>query len=95
RFISSSHSRALNQRLQLVQVFSQTTQGILPLCFEIRTVRKEQRGLLIYLGKMELHIECIPTGEIIRVVSRNGERKTLIAKKLVIYDTSPEFRISK
>lgn len=26
---------------------------------------------------MELQIECIPTGEIIRVVNRNGERKTV------------------
>lgn len=47
------------------------------LSFETRTIRKEQRDVLTSLGKMELQIELIPTGEIIRVVSRNGGCKTV------------------
>lgn len=37
-----------------------------------------------YLGKMELQIERIPTGEIIRVVNRSGERKTVSLLILVL-----------
>lgn len=34
---------------------------------------------------MELQIERIPTGEIIRVVSRNGERKTVSLFFIVLF----------
>lgn len=34
---------------------------------------------------MELQIERIPTGEIIRVVSRNGERKTVSLVFIVLF----------
>jgi len=34
---------------------------------------------------MELRIELIPTGEIIRVVSHNGERKTVSQVFIVLF----------
>lgn len=44
---------------------------------EIRTIRKEYRDLLAFPGKMELQIERVPTGEIIRVVGHKAERRTV------------------
>lgn len=57
---------------------------VLLLHIETRTIHKELRDLLPFLGKMELKIERIPTGEIIRVVGRKAERKTVSLAFIVL-----------
>lgn len=52
---------------------------------ETRTVHKELRDLLTFLGKMELQVERVPTGEIIRVVRRKAERRTVSLAFIVLW----------